>query len=116
MITSKQPSAREGIERQKRPWSRRFPLALVTFVLLVAAVLFLVAIHILRPGRNRAAPVLSPALAPGLSVYHADFRQTSEYDPGSARVFLRVASGVRIERVLLDDLPIPVWGLTEHLT
>lgn len=53
-----------------------------------------------------------------LETYHDDYRRTSSFDPGSLRVFLRnrEAQPIRITSVLLDDFPIPVWGLTTSLT
>ena len=50
--------------------------------------------------------VLSNARAADLSLYHSDHLKTSQYDPGSLRVFF-VNNGenpVAIEYVLLDDI------------
>jgi hypothetical protein len=53
-----------------------------------------------------------------LETYHADYRRTSDFDPGTVRIFLRnTGSGTaRFKTILLDDIAIPVWGLTNILT
>lgn len=68
--------------------------------------------------------VLVPALtiavtthAADLELYHSDYRKVTAADPGSLRVYLRNTSDreIALKHVLLDNLPIPVWGITNNL-
>ena len=91
--------------------SRRRPALIISLSLLAGAGLATIAYSV-RGSRgesddsNQGSPIL---------LSHSRYRKTSEYDPGSLRIYLRNTSTrpVSITAVHLNGLPISVWGVSE---
>jgi len=86
---------------------------------LVLAILY-GGMHLFRdtePASEARQPTRPADLGPITPIDCAWYRKTSEFDPGTIRVYIRNTSDREwsFRQVLLDGLPIPVWGVDEGL-